>query len=169
MKTSLAIFLLFIFSLPLFPGEKEETVKAPNIEIAQWMQGEIKAEKGKTFYEGKTLVLEFWATWCGPCRRIIPHMNELVEKFACDSVVFLSLTSEKKDVVKKFMEKHLMKARVALDNNGSTFEAYGISGIPQMFLIDKKGNIQWGGHPAMFSEEALKKFLSTGNIDLPEE
>jgi len=165
--TILLAALFILFTTKTFSGEKNEPVKAPNIELSQWMQGEIKAEKGKTFYDGKMLVLEFWATWCGPCRRIIPHMNELVEKFKNDSVVFVSVSDEKKETVEAFMAKTKMKASVALDNNGKTFSAYGVSSIPQMFLINTKGEVVWSGHPAMFSEEALTKFLSTGKIDMP--
>ncbi|MBS4027393.1 MAG: TlpA family protein disulfide reductase [Ignavibacteriales bacterium] len=157
-----SIIFLFLLTNVSFSGEKEESAKAPKVEIAQWLQGEVKAAKGKNFYEGKTLVLEFWATWCGPCRRIIPHMNELVDQFKSDSVIFLSLSDEKKEVVEPFLAKNKMKASIALDNQDKTFSAYGVSSIPNMFVIDKKGNVVWGGHPAMFSKEMLEVYLKTG-------
>ncbi len=167
MKHTIAILIVTFFILyttKTFSEDKKEIVKAPKIELAQWMQGEIKAEKGKNFYEGKTFVLEFWATWCGPCRRMIPHMNELVDKFKNDSVLFVSVSDEKKETVEAFMAKNKMKASVALDNNDKTFSAYGVSSIPQMFLINTKGEIVWGGHPVAFTEEMLSHYLKTGEI-----
>ena len=89
---------------------------APDIEIAEWVANGLKDPN----LSGKTIIVEFWATWCGPCRRIIPHMNEMQTKYGSDDVVFLSISKEPPAKVKNFLKNTEMKTTVAIDNQGKT-------------------------------------------------
>jgi thiol-disulfide isomerase/thioredoxin len=76
---------------------------ASPLDIKDWVKGspvDLAAGKGKTIY-----VVEFWATWCPPCRTSIPHLTEMQKKFKDQGVVFVGVSSEKTDVVKKFVDK----------------------------------------------------------------
>jgi len=100
------------------------------------------------------LVLEFWATWCPPCRQTIPHLSQLQTKYK-NSVVFVGITNEDNEsqiraFVKKMGDK--MNYAVGIDSQGALTNGYmgryHITGIPHAFVVGKDGNIVWHGHPA---------------------
>ena len=124
---------------------------APALQIAKWVKGEpvdLAGGKGKTVY-----IIEFWATWCPPCRQSIPHLTELQKKYKDKGVVCIGVTSEDPAVVEPFVKDQgsTMTYTVAVDNQGATtkayMEAFNIGGIPHAFIIDKEGRIAWHTHP----------------------
>lgn len=133
---------------------------AKPLDITDWIKGgPVKLEDGK----GKTIyVVEFWATWCGPCRQSIPHLTEMAHQFKDKNVVFIGVSDEKPEVVKPFVEKmgDKMDYNVGIDG-GKTSEGYmrafGINGIPHAFVVGKDGNIIWQGHPMAGLDKALNK------------
>src|ERR1700679_2534416 len=88
----------------------------PPLVVSQIIQGPVPKEVSWDKLKGKVVVLEFWATWCGPCIKAIPHLNDLAEQFKGKPVVFISVTSENEDVVRFFLKKHPMKTWVGLDD-----------------------------------------------------
>ncbi len=123
-------------------------MKAPALQISHWVKGDaVDVTDGKAVY-----VVEFWATWCPPCRESIPHLTELQKKYG-DKVVFVGISDEKKDVVEKFVTKQgdKMDYVVAIDKNDGTSKGYmrefGQNGIPHAFIVDKHGKIVWHDHP----------------------
>ena len=98
---------------------------------------------------GKTIILDFWATWCRPCIASFPGMQTAVDKFKNDdSVEFLFInTWERGDDVKKqvadFIEQKGYSFHVLLDSDNKVVEAYGVEGIPTKFVIDKRGKIRF--------------------------
>ncbi len=117
--------------------------KAPSLATVTWLKGAaVEPSSAVT-------VVEFWATWCGPCRTSIPHLTELQKKYG-DKVRIAGLSNEDQATVKPFiaemgakMDYHVGIADVA------THSAYmeGIDGIPHAFLIDATGMVVWHGHP----------------------
>ena len=125
--------------------------KAAPLKIAEWIKGgpvDMAKGRDKTIY-----VVEFWATWCPPCRQSIPHLTELQKKYKDKGVVVISVTDEAPGVVKSFVDKQgsQMDFVVAVDKNRATsaayMEAFRQGSIPHAFIIDKKGRIVWHGHP----------------------
>ncbi|MBI3737225.1 redoxin domain-containing protein [Candidatus Sumerlaeota bacterium] len=141
---------------------------APDIKIFQWIPPEAGNALPIPGLKGKIIIIDFWATWCGPCVAAIPHLNKLVEKFGGKNVVFLAMTDEQPKPVRELLAKKPIKAFVVLDNAGETHKAFAINMIPQTFLMDEKGIIRWKGHPMQLKEAALEKFLKTRQIDPPE-
>lgn len=156
----LALLLITLFSTELFSGLKIDS-NAPDILVQEWLSD---APKGDNPFEGKTVVLEFWATWCGPCVKAIPHINKLVDKYQNDDFIFVSLTKENKAKVTKFMKKKTMKAFVALDTQGKTNRAYRIRAIPRAFIITPDGKIGWVGHPMHLSDQFFDYYLEHGTF-----
>ena len=121
--------------------------QAPEVRIDQWIQGET------TVGEGKPYVVEFWATWCGPCKVAIPHMNELYKKHKDDGLKIIGVSDEKDAVgkVKDFVRRQgdRMSYSVAIDGGVKSdwFTAAGQKGIPCAFIVDDSNHIAFIGHP----------------------
>jgi peroxiredoxin len=94
-------------------------------------------------YRGKVVFLNFWATWCGPCKEEMPSMEELFKQFKEKDFVFLAISVDYAGTksVKEFIEKHRYTFPVLIDPKCETLDLFAVKGIPTTFLIDKKGMI----------------------------
>lgn len=95
-------------------------------------------------YKGKIVVIDFWASWCGPCRSEIPHLKEVYEKYHPEGVEVLSVSIDKKkaDWHKALAEENMEWAQVLAPNAGKqTMKDYQFSGIPFIIILDKEGKI----------------------------
>jgi len=139
--------------------------RAPAIDVAHWMKGEAVRE----FEAGKVYVMEFWATWCGPCRAGMPHISELQAKFREYGVTIVGVSSEEKEVVEKWMASSAGDAEqakmtwadrmgytVAVDTDRSVSNEYmraaGQRFIPTAFIVGKSGLVEWVGSPRVMEE-----------------
>ncbi len=113
---------------------------APEFELNLLDGGKLSLAKHK----GKEVVLlDFWATWCGPCRKSLPILANVTEQFKDKGLVFYALNQrENAEAIKDFLGKQTFKLTVALDAEGKVGEAYGVEGIPQTVLIDKDGTVR---------------------------
>ena len=131
---------------------------APEINAGSWYNADGK-KVSLADLKGKVTVVEFWATWCPPCRKSIPHLNKLHKKYKDKGVVIIGLSNEKSDTVKKFVKKQNMKYIVgAGSKSGGT---YGVSGIPTAFIIGADGTLLWKGHPMNGMDAALEKAVKS--------
>ena len=101
-------------------------------------------------YAGKVIILDFWATWCPPCVKEIPHFNELAKEYADEGLVVLGVSVDRggEDVVKGFMKERIPISYPVAMTNPETYATYQgyipaaeQGGIPFTFVIDRKGNI----------------------------
>ena len=90
---------------------------------------------------GKVVVLDFWATWCPPCREELPYIEKLREEFS-GQVQFYGVNNEDSGTVKNFLKSHKYELPVLMDAKRQVDRQYGISAIPTMFIIDKQGVIR---------------------------
>lgn len=109
--------------------------------------------------EGKPLLLEFWATWCPPCRTSIPHLNEIHAKFKDRGLQVVGVTDEPNAAIKKFQKDVPMDYAVATDTGGRLNEKMGVSSIPTAFLISTSGEVVWEGHPNRLTDGDIEKIL----------
>jgi peroxiredoxin len=122
----------------------------------------------------KVVVVEFWATWCGPCRTSIPHLTELQKRFQERGVVFVGVSDEPAATIKPFVEEmgDKMDYTVAADRERKTYMAYmdafGQNGIPHAFVVDLEGRIVWQGHPMMGLDRVLDR-VAAKTFDLAAE
>jgi len=134
---------------------------APSMTIAEW----VKGEPVKGFEPGKVYVVEFWATWCGPCIAGMPHLSELQRQYKDKGLTIIGVTSEDpnnslEDVKAMVKEKgDTMGYTVAWDTKRETNNAFmraaRQNGIPCCFVVDKAGKVAFIGHP-MFLDPVLE-------------
>src|SRR6185369_4245287 len=105
--------------------------EAPPLSVSKILQAPAEASSAWTALRGKVVVLEFWATWCAPCRKALPHWNELVEAFTNKPVQFIAVTDENEGIVSIFLKRNPIRSWVGLDGVGrSSCDLYEIRGIP---------------------------------------
>jgi thiol-disulfide isomerase/thioredoxin len=106
------------------------------------------------------MIVEFWATWCPPCRTSIPHLNEIHEKFKDKGLVVIGVTDETRSKIRKFMEEVPMHYAVARDSKNKLAKEFGVKGIPHALVVDKSGKIVWEGHPKSLKDKDIEPVLS---------
>ena len=115
-------------------------------------------------FKGKVVVLDFWATWCAPCRSEIPGYVALQEKYARAGLVMVgvSLDREGPEVVKKFMTDQKINYQIVLGDEKIAEAFGGVEAIPTTFIIDRQGTIRYrkvGAMPADEFESVVTPFL----------
>ncbi len=115
-------------------------------------------------FAGQALVVEFWATWCGPCIAAVPHMNELQAAVGKDKIAFVSITDEAPDRVLRMMNRIKFESLVATDTSGKTQIDFGdgVSGLqafPMTVVLDKDRKVLWVGEPKKLNEKLLRSLL----------
>jgi peroxiredoxin len=105
----------------------------------------LTALDGKTYtlagLRGKVVLLNFWATWCPPCRKEMPDMEKLSRAFAGKGLVVLAVSDEPRETVAPFIEKAGYSFPVLLDPERKVHDAFDVSGIPKSFIFDREGRI----------------------------
>ena len=102
--------------------------------------------------KGKTVYLDFWASWCGPCRQSFPFMNAMQEKYAKDGLVIVGINVDKKRAdAEKFLAQFPARFTIAYDEAGATPATYGTRKMPSSVLIDKDGRVS-SAHSGFNSE-----------------
>ncbi len=141
---------------------------APAIDIDHWFHGK---EPITSFEKGHVYVIEFWATWCGPCVASIPHLAE-VQQTHGDDITVISISDEAPETIERFLDRSKDDKTfreitsdywLTTDPDSSVRQDYmrasGQSGIPCAFIVGKTGVIEWIGHP-MRLDEPIAKVLS---------
>lgn len=170
-----------IFSCVTMTNAQELTIgsKAPKLDIEHWVSnGHDKFKPVTEFQTGKVYVVEFWATWCGPCVMSMPHLAATQEKYLEKGVQLISVSDEDLETVEGFLKKPVKRAEK--DDTENTYgkltsayclttdpdksvnadymEAAGQNGIPTCFIVGKSGQIEWIGHP-MSMDDPLEKVV----------
>ncbi len=126
---------------------------APKIQVDHWLGG----QPVESFAKGKVYVVEFWATWCGPCLKAMPHLSELAEQHAKEGLIVIAMTKadegNTREAVEEFIKGPGAKYafRFAFCEGETTYRNYMDAaeqkGIPCSFVIDREGNVAYIGHP----------------------
>jgi peroxiredoxin len=135
---------------------------APNFKVSTTSGQQVSLEN----YRGHVLVLDFFATWCQPCRVSIPHLVEMNRKYGNQGLQVLGMSADEdgESVVKAFADKHRITYPIALAGE-STQADFGVRSVPVMFVIDKKGRVAevfrgFTDDVARSTEQLIKKLLA---------
>lgn len=112
----------------------------------------------------KITLVEFWATWCAPCLRTIPHLTELQHRYGDDGLQIVGISDETRETVQPFVDQmgEKMEYAVAVDMQNKTSNRFREPGgpIPRAYLFNESGRLIWIGHPADHNLERLIKELT---------
>jgi cytochrome c biogenesis protein CcmG, thiol:disulfide interchange protein DsbE len=156
------LFFLTVCSLSVFGQSIEKNYyaksfinqKAPEFHVTKWLTEEPKRD-------GKFVLIDFWATWCNPCRKAIPELNAFSKKFN-DDLIIIGVSNEKEETVKK-MKNPVIEYYSALDSTRKMERTLEIRGIPNVILIDPDGYVRWQGFPLLegyeLTEDVIKGII----------
>lgn len=178
-----AVFVISLLLPALGRAEEERPLltigsRAPELQIEHWLStGGGRFQPVKNFEPGQVYLVEFWATWCGPCIGSMPHLAALQEKYSDQGVQIISISDETPNEIGEFLKLPAPVAEgaveqtygelnkgycLATDPDRSVYrdymEASGQLGIPRAYLVGKTGEIEWIGHPLNI-DKALKEVL----------
>ena len=139
---------------------------APRLDIAKWIKGDEVAE----FQRGRVYIVEFWATWCGPCVQSMPHLSAAQREYSNQGLTVIGITSADKHGNTLEAAERMIAAKgeladyaIAFDNeritNNLWMRAAGATTIPQAFVVDREGRIAFIDNPA-FLDDPLEQIVS---------
>jgi peroxiredoxin len=135
--------------------KEEEKIKAPDFTLTDTQGNKVTLSELK----GKKVFLNFWATWCPPCREEMPDIEKLYQETKDSDLVILAVNlGESKDIVTSFTDKNNYTFQVLLDSSQTVAVDYQIRSIPTSYFIDEEGYIQAGKIGAMTLEE-MKNYV----------
>lgn len=127
--------------------------KAPELIFQKWISKVPKTE-------GKFILIDFWATSCGPCKKLIPELNSYHKSFKKDMVV-IGISAESEEKLKAFESK--IDYYQTQDIRGKNRKKYGVKGIPHAVIIDPEGIVRWEGYPLLnghiLTEKVIRKII----------
>ena len=126
--------------------------KAPKLVVEKWL-----TEKPDT--KGKFVLIDFWATWCGPCRRAIPDLNKFKTEFEKDLIV-IGISDETQEKVKSLNFLNI-EYYSAIDTERRMYNSLEIKGIPHCILIDPEGIVRWEGYPTLTNFELTSEVIKS--------
>ena len=147
---------------------------APPLQIASW----VKGEPVQKYEAGHIYIVEFWATWCGPCKVSMPHISELQQEHA-DSITVVGVTDESDATVNAFLDKEqsegktwdeIVQYRLASEGEdrpmtSAFMRAASQTGIPTAFIVGRSGIVEWIGHPMRIDEPIQELLANTWDRD----
>jgi len=159
--------LLFLFVFTLSVAFAQETnggkklwaksilnEKAPELVVQKWITPQPVTN-------GKFVLVDFWATWCGPCKRAIPELNNFNKKFG-DRLVVIGISDEPVETVNQLKDVKI-EYYSAVDTRARVKNKLNVTGIPHCILIDPKGIVRWEGFPSLdgfpLTEEVIANLL----------
>jgi peroxiredoxin len=110
-------------------------------------------------YRGKPVIINFWASWCPPCRKELPSMNRAWKKIKGEVAMIAINVGEDEETIKRFMQDYPIDFQVLLDKNVSSMQMWPINGLPTTFVVSPDGNIYYQavGEREWDNEELLQK------------
>ena len=125
--------------------------KAPELIVEKWLTPEPDCR-------GKFVLIDFWATWCPPCREAIPELNAYHEQFG-DKLVVIGISDETEEAVRRLVNPRI-EYSIAIDTLARTKNAVGVTGIPHVLIIDPQGIVRWEGFPFLQGYELNEKVVA---------
>ena len=124
--------------------------KAPKLQVEKWL-----TDKPDT--KGKFVLIDFWATWCGPCRMAIPELNKFKKEFEKDLIV-IGISDETQEKIQSLTNPKI-EYYSAIDTERRMYNSLEVKGIPHCILIDPNGIVRWEGYPILTGYELTSEVI----------
>lgn len=127
-KPLLMTAILVVWAITVSAVAWSETTVSENLDLAE--------------FRGKVVVIDFWASWCVPCRRSFPWLNTMNDKYAKDGLVIIGVNVDKEtESAAEFLQKFPAKFRISYDTNGVLARKFDVQGMPSSFVIGRDGQM----------------------------
>lgn len=161
-RTIILLILGVAVAFALYANFTKEDLQKIEVgkEVPDFSLVDLNGEKHKlSDYKGQGVFLNFWATYCGPCEREMPFINNQYLKFKDKGVAVLAVNIGESDLaVKKYAERLKLEFPILLDTDAEVNSTYGVVNLPATYLIDKDGKLV-KIHTGQLSEEVVKDFM----------
>lgn len=160
---SLCLLLVLALAVPVQANSLDPVQQppAPAFSLKTLQGGQARL----TDYRGQVVLLNFWATWCGPCREEMPSMEKLWQRYREQGLVILAVSTDNggESRIKNFVRRLGLTFPILLDPDSQASDLYQVSGVPVSFLIDRQGRItarilgskDWADESAIHQVEGL--------------
>lgn len=129
--------LILLLLIGMSPGLLAQTAQAPDFDVAS-ANGPLNLKQ----FRGKVVYVDFWASWCVPCRKSFPWLNQMQARYGKSGLKIIAINlDEDSQLAKKFLKQYPAKFTVGFDPSGKSAEAYGLRGMPSSYLIDRHGKL----------------------------
>jgi cytochrome c biogenesis protein CcmG/thiol:disulfide interchange protein DsbE len=138
----LTVFLVIALALPAFAKKHPDPAAAGRVQAPGFDLPTLTGTVSLDALRGKVMYVDFWASWCVPCRLSFPWLRTLHERYAAKGLVIVAINLDKnRDAADSFLEDYPAPFVVAFDPSGKTAEAFDVSAMPSSYLISPTGTI----------------------------
>jgi thiol-disulfide isomerase/thioredoxin len=130
----------------------EEPVAAPDFSLIDLEGQSVRLSD----FKGKYVFLNFWASWCGPCKDEMPDMERIHQKYGDDIVILAVNLGDSKTIVEEFSQEYGLTFQILLDEKSEVGSMYQVSGIPTSYFIDKEGHFASGFMGALTYDQMVE-------------
>lgn len=161
----LLFITLFSTTISLYAQKVGE--QAPDFTLTNFFQAPSDAPTTLSGLRGNIVVLEFWATWCAPCRVSMKRLDTIAKKFSGKPIRFLAISKESQGLIENFVKSHPNNLWIGVDGNKEANTRYGVDEIPHLVIIDKNGSILGITRSDEVTEERLQQVLEGRQVYFP--
>lgn len=141
--------------------------QAPVIKLEKLFQAPAGASTDWDKLKGKVVVIEFWATWCGPCISEIPRLNQLVDQLSNEPIVFISISDDSEEKLSGFLKNTPIKTWVGIDSSRANWSGFNVHSIPTAVVVGANGGIVANTDPKNLTAQILRDLVNDRTVSLP--